>query len=177
MSYPKDHVFYQGVSICSSVTKSASLCNIAQKNWSFPLRISSVSVTKSAVCATLTTLSPLISPHPSLNSSVLSQKGESQNWCFKKTKHAKFSEKWTFVTPWCARTYQGVRNVRFSENLACFVFLKHPFWDSPFCLITEEFYPLKISFENFLTRAWSMFPFYKPKNTRWDLVFWCFQVE
>ena len=23
--------------------------------------------------------------------------------------------------------YQGVRNVPFSENLACFVFLKHPF--------------------------------------------------
>ena len=23
------------------------------------------------------------------------------------------------------RTYQGVTNVRFSENLACFVFLKH----------------------------------------------------
>ena len=23
--------------------------------------------------------------------------------------------------------YQGARNVRFSENLACFVFLKHPF--------------------------------------------------
>ena len=34
--------------------------------------------------------------------------------------------------------YQGVRNVRFSENLVCFVFLKHPFWDSPFCLITDE---------------------------------------
>ena len=34
--------------------------------------------------------------------------------------------------------YQGVRNVRFSENLACFIFLKHPFWDSPFCLITDE---------------------------------------
>ena len=34
--------------------------------------------------------------------------------------------------------YQGVRNVHFSENLACFVFLKHPFWDSPFCLITGE---------------------------------------
>ena len=31
-----------------------------------------------------------------------------------------------------------VRNVRFSENLTCFVFLKHPFWDSPFCLITDE---------------------------------------
>ena len=24
-------------------------------------------------------------------------------------------------------TYQGVRNVQFSKNLACFVFLKHPF--------------------------------------------------
>ena len=35
--------------------------------------------------------------------------------------------------------YQGIRNVRFSQNLACFVFLKHPFWDSPFCLITDEF--------------------------------------
>ena len=34
--------------------------------------------------------------------------------------------------------YQGVRNVCFSENLVCFVFLKHPFWDSPFCLITNE---------------------------------------
>ena len=37
----------------------------------------------------------------------MSQKGEPQNGCFKKT---------------CA--YQGVRNVRFSEYLACFVFLK-----------------------------------------------------
>ena len=37
-------------------------------------------------------------------------------------------------------SHQGVRNVRFSENLTCFVFLKHPFWDSPFCLITDEGY-------------------------------------
>ena len=36
-------------------------------------------------------------------------------------------------------TYQGVRNICFSENLACFVFLKHPFWDSSFCLITDDF--------------------------------------
>ena len=34
--------------------------------------------------------------------------------------------------------YQGVRNVLFSENLACFVFLKHPFWDLRFCLITDD---------------------------------------
>ena len=57
-------------------------------------------------------------------SSVIGQKGESQNGCFKKTKHVKFPEKRTFLTP-CL--YQGVRNVRFSENLTCFVFLKHPF--------------------------------------------------
>ena len=32
-----------------------------------------------------------------------------------------------------------ITTIRFSENLACFVFLKHPFWDSPFCLTTDEF--------------------------------------
>ena len=35
--------------------------------------------------------------------------------------------------------YQGVRNVRFWENLARFLFLKQPFWDSPFCLIIDVF--------------------------------------
>ena len=35
---------------------------------------------------------------------------------------------------------RGVRNVRFSENLACFAFLKHPFWDSHFYLITIQLY-------------------------------------
>ena len=74
------------------------------------------------------------------NSSVIRQKGESQNGCFKNTKHAKFSEKHIsnplIRTRTCA--YQGVRNVRFLENLACFVFLKQPFWDSPFRLITDE---------------------------------------
>ena len=35
--------------------------------------------------------------------------------------------------------YQGVRKVCFSENLACFVFLKHPFGGLFFCLITDEF--------------------------------------
>ena len=41
----------------------------------------------------------------------------------------------------CACAYQGVRNVRFSENLAYFVFLKHPFWDSYFCPITDVILP------------------------------------
>ena len=37
----------------------------------------------------------------------------------------------------CTRTcaYQGVRKVCFSENLPWFVFLEHPFWDSPFFCI------------------------------------------
>ena len=65
-----------------------------------------------------------------LISPVIRQKGESQNGCSKKTKHVKLSKKRTFLTllirtRTCA--YQGVRNVRFSEILACFVFLKHLF--------------------------------------------------
>ena len=39
---------------------------------------------------------------------------------------------------WKTNISYSVRNVRFSENLACFDFLKNPFWDSPFCLITDE---------------------------------------
>ena len=71
--------------------------------------------------------------------SVIRQKGESQNGGNKKA-----NKKWTFVTTWyaqvrtCTCAYQGVRNVRFSENLACFTFLLPLFWDSPFCLITDE---------------------------------------
>ena len=45
-------------------------------------------------------------------SSVVRQKAESQNGCSKKTKHAKFSEKLTFLTPRTS-AYWGVRNVCF----------------------------------------------------------------
>ena len=38
----------------------------------------------------------------------------------------------------------GEKNVRFLENLACFVFLLSPFWDSPFCHITDCFCPSNI---------------------------------
>ena len=31
-----------------------------------------------------------------------------------------------------------IRNTCFSENLACFVFLKNSFSDWPFCLITDD---------------------------------------
>ena len=40
--------------------------------------------------------------YPKPISSVIRQKGESQNGYFKKTKHIKFSEKPTLLTPWYA---------------------------------------------------------------------------
>ena len=82
----------------------------------------------------------VVQPYHVVNliSLVIRQKGKSQNGCLKKTKHAKFSEKRTFLTHCRTCAYQGVRNVCFSENLACFVFLKHPFWDSHVCLITDN---------------------------------------
>ena len=43
--------------------------------------------------------------------------------------------------------YQGVINFCFLENLVRLDFLKHPFWDSPFCLITDALV-LYISFCN-----------------------------
>ena len=43
------------------------------------------------------------------NSSVIRQKGESHIECFKKTKHVKFSEKRTFLTPWYAHAPVGIR--------------------------------------------------------------------
>ena len=39
---------------------------------------------------------------PENNSSGIRQKGQSQNSCFKKTKHAKSSKKQAFPTPWYA---------------------------------------------------------------------------
>ena len=50
-----------------------------------------------------------------------------------------------------------VRNVRFSENLECFAFLKHPFWDSPFCLITHDMNSFINNFHRFC---------HLPDNTR-----------
>ena len=73
--------------------------------------------------------------------SVIRQKRESQNGVFQKNKARQIFRK-TNISYSLVRTrkcaYQGVRNVPFSENLAFFVFLKHPFWDSPFCLITID---------------------------------------
>ena len=45
-----------------------------------------------------------------------------------RTRTCVYPEKRTFLTPW----------FRFSKNLACIVFLKYSFSDSPFCLIVDE---------------------------------------
>ena len=54
--------------------------------------------------------------------SVIKEKDESQDKGYKKTKHAKFSKKRTFL-PLDTSAYQKIRNASFSEILACFVFL------------------------------------------------------
>ena len=54
-------------------------------------------------------------------SSIMRQKGDSQNGFYKKIKHAKFSDKRTYV---CV---SGGKKCSFSKNLACFIFLEHPF--------------------------------------------------
>ena len=71
--------------------------------------------------------------------SIIREKGESKNGGSKKTKHAKFPVKQRFLTPWYAMcAYRRVRNVHFSGNLACFVFLLPPFWGPLFCLFTDN---------------------------------------
>ena len=82
-------------------------------------------------------------------SSVIRQKGESQNGCFKKAKHTKISEKINIsylLIHKSVYAYQWVRNVCFSKILACFAFFKHPFRDSPFCLILDETQVLYLQF-------------------------------
>ena len=77
--------------------------------------------------------------------------------------------------------YQGVRDVRFSENLTCFVFLKYPFLDLAFCLITNEIgnylvitYVLSL-FLWLILNEWTSSMYFKGKNFRGILisrVFW-----
>ena len=77
-------------------------------------------------------LKPNTKKIPSQNTSlyhittVIRQKGESQKGCFnKKQSMPNFPKSEHFLRTKYA--YQRVRNARFPENLACFVFLKHPF--------------------------------------------------
>ena len=93
------------------------------------------------------------------DSNLLRQKGESRVnfaiWVFQENKASQIFQETNISYPLIRiRTgaYQGVKNVRFTENLAGFVFLKHPFWDSPFCLITDELVLIKCHLCVFMTK-------------------------
>ena len=56
-----------------------------------------------------------------ITSSVIGQKGESQNGCFKKTKQAKFSDKQIFLTPWYECVSRGKKHFFFGKfAVLCF---------------------------------------------------------
>ena len=59
-------------------------------------------------------------------------KGRISKWVFQENKAHQIFQKTKFSYP------LGVRTFCFSENLACLVLLKRPFWDSPFRLITNK---------------------------------------
>ena len=61
-------------------------------------------------------------------------KGRISKWVFQENKARQIFPK----TDISYLLIQRVRNVRFSENLSCFVFLKYPLWDMLFCLIADE---------------------------------------
>ena len=78
---------------------------------------------------------------PKLNFVGNKAKGRISKWMFQENKAGQIFRKTNISYPLIStRTcaYQGVRNVRFSEILACFVSLKDSFWDSPFWLITDN---------------------------------------
>ena len=80
----------------------------------------------------------------------------------------------------------GDKKCSFLENLACFVFLKHPFWNSPFCLITDKMRctfqsriqnsvkHLKLRIFLYLVGFWILFYFLQEKGNL-NLLFWSYQ--
>ena len=106
-----------------------------------------------------------------LISLIIKQKSESQNGFFKKTKHAKFLKTSVCVCVCvCVCMYQGVRNVCFSENLACFVVLKHPFWHSPFWFISVD---IILSHECFFQKVvTTAFLKTSAEQSRWTKIYW-----
>ena len=74
----------------------------------------------------------------SFKSSVIRQKGESQNGGNKKIKHAKFSKNWTFLTPWYADVRARIRGKK------CLFFWK--IWRAFFsCYLRFEILPFALS--------------------------------
>ena len=75
-------------------------------------------------------------------SSIMRQKGESQNDSYKKTKHTKFSEK-TNISDALIRTHvclflTSYKDCSFFEKFGVLCFFVIAIWNSLFCLITDD---------------------------------------
>ena len=92
-------------------------------------------------------------------------KGRISKPVFQENKSSQIFRKTNISYPLIRHVYQEVRNVRFSENLACFVFLKDPFWDLPFCLITDDLEDF--SFPSELSSPYSKRGVKKRYNVKW----------
>ena len=65
-------------------------------------------------------------------------KGRISKRVFQESKARQIFRRTDISYPLIRTRTQGVRNVCFSGNLACFAFLKPPLWDSRFCRITDD---------------------------------------
>ena len=98
----------------------------------------------------------LMTGEASLKTSVKGKRANLKMGVSRKHSTPNFPKKEHFL-PADTHTYvcvSGGKNARFSENLAFFVFLKQPFWDSPFSLITDEKITSLDSFARYVIRSW-----------------------
>ena len=86
------------------------------------------------------------------NSSVIRQKGESQNGYFKRTKHAKFFEKPLFFTPWYAHVRVRIRGVR---NVILFSWSTR-FEIRPFILLPTNFELYRAYTDKVIRKNWRL---------------------
>ena len=68
-------------------------------------------------------------------------KGRMSNRVFQENKAYQIFRKTNISYPWYAHVPESLFEIKLQAcaTLACFVFLKHPFWDLPFRLITDIF--------------------------------------
>ena len=66
--------------------------------------------------------------------------------------------------------YQGVRNVRFLENLACFAFLLPPSWDLPFRLIAGALREARFESNFNYSGEWTCWNSANKKDTKYALI-------
>ena len=91
------------------------------------------------------------------SSSVIRQKGESKNGCFKKIKRAKFSEKRTFLTPWYAHVcVSGGKKCSYFGKFGVLCFLETPVFRFALLLYYRWVERRETSFksERMQTRIW-----------------------